>query len=127
MNIRAEGELRFEDLFQYFRSIIVMENNFSPAKVCLFEAMLAADHLNQCRLGGITQFLNKTWAKFSQYRRYGQSGQLVMSSGENIAVVREGTHALLDLVRWNDGLTDTIVPRHAVIRGVSRFLHNLVS
>ena len=118
MDKRPDGELDFEHLFQYFRSIIVMENELSPAKVRLFEAMLTADHLNQCNLGGITQFLNKTWAQFSQYRRYGQNGQLVMSSGDNISIVQQGTHALIDLICWPDSLAIAIVPEHVVITEV---------
>ena len=127
MNNGTDGELTFENMFQYLRSIIIMEADLSPAKFCLFQAMLSADHLNQCALGGITQFLNQSWAKFSQYRRYGQNGQLVMSSGDNIAVHNEGTYSLLDLICWSDRLADTIQPAHAVIKGVSNSLDNSAS
>lgn len=127
MDKRPDGELDFEHLFQYLRSIIVMDNELSPPKVRLFEAMLTADHLNRCNLGGITQFLNKTWAKFSQYRRYGENGQLVMSSGDNISVVHQGTHDLINLICWPDNLTNAIVPEHVVIKEVRTFILFLCS
>lgn len=122
MEKREDGQLTFEHLFEYFQSIVVMENELSDGKICLFSSMLTADHLNRCSLGGITQFLNKTWAKFSHYRRYGVDGQLVMSSGDNISVVEQGTHNLLDLICWPDNLTDTIVPIHVVVKGVRTIL-----
>ena len=119
MDKKADGELIFEDIFKYLRSIIIIEGDLNPAKLRLFDAMLTADHMNQCQLGGITQLLNKTWANFSQYRRYGHNDQLVVSSGDNIAVVREGTYSLLDLIHWSDDrLAEIIEPRHAVIKGV---------
>jgi hypothetical protein len=127
MNDRKDDKLLPEDIFKYLRSIIIMEDNFSPAKLCLFEAMLTADHLNQCVLGGITQFLNKTWSKFGQYKRYGQSGQLVMSSGDNIAVITEGNYSLVDLICWPDQLTENIEPKHVVIKGVRTCLDYFTS
>ncbi|CAM4760835.1 unnamed protein product [Rotaria magnacalcarata] len=112
-----EGELDFSELFTYLRSIIIMEDNFSAAKISLFKAMLTADHLNECALGGITQFINQTWTKFSQFRRHGQHGAPVMISGYNVAIVSEGQHSLVDLICWSDQLTESIEPKHAVIKG----------
>ena len=125
MKQMANNELTFDGVYQYVYNIIFIRDNLNQCQLRLFDAMLTADHMNQCQLGGITQFLNRTWAKFSQYRRYGNNGELVMSAGDNIAVVKEGTHSLIDLVRWNDGLT-TIEPKHAVIKGVSAHLNNFI-
>ena len=110
-------QLSFDDVFNYVHSIIFIREDLSQHQLDLFDAMLTADHLNQCQLGGITQFLNRTWAKFAQYRRHGSDNQLVMTAGDNIAVFKEGTYSLLDLIHWNDGLT-TIEPKYAVIKGV---------
>lgn len=119
-------QLSFDDVFKYVHSIIFIREDLNQHQLDLFDAMLTADHLNQCQLGGITQFLNRTWAKFAQYRRHGNNNQLVMSAGDNIAVFKEGTYTLLDLLRWNDGLA-TIEPQHVVIKGVRTYLDKTTS
>lgn len=108
----------FERLYGYFHRLIVMEKDLNESQWKLFQSMLIADHLNECLLGGVTRFVNRTWSQFGHFRRYSPSGQLVMSSEENIAQINAGKYSLLDLICWPDQLTETHVPAHVVVRNV---------
>ncbi|CAF1536768.1 unnamed protein product, partial [Didymodactylos carnosus] len=137
MDKKKIGKLEFQNFFQYLSNLIkgddaeiisasrqLQQQEQQPisaaakAKFDLFVALLNADKEGKCRLGGITQFMNKKWSTFNNYIRYGQSGQVVMTGSDNIDDILPGEYSLVDLSCWKDNLTEMIKPLHVKIPNV---------
>ncbi|CAF4567605.1 unnamed protein product, partial [Didymodactylos carnosus] len=103
INRKNAHKLTFQEFFQYFDDMIQgRKAEHTQAELDLLQAFLKADKEGKCEVGGITQFINKRWEKFNNFKRDGKTGKLVMVGGVEAKDVLPGEYSLVDLITWTD-------------------------
>ena len=98
-----KDEIKFQEYYQYFEDMINGEKaTHTQSELDLLAAFLKADREGKCEVGGISQFINKRWEKFNNFKRDGKTGKLVMVGGNEAKDVLPGEYSLVDLITWSD-------------------------
>ena len=76
----------------------------TQAEIDLLTAFLKADGEGKCKMGGISQFINKRWKSFNNFKRNGRTGKLVMVGDAEAKVLQQARnlrhlHRIVDFVQ----------------------------
>ena len=119
INGERTERITFQKFYQYYEKMINGEEaTYTQSEFNLLAACLKADREGKCKLGGISQFINKRWEKFNNFKRYGKTGKLVMVGDGEVLDILPGEYGLVDLITWSDVKPPDIKPEFRTISGV---------
>ncbi|CAF4117146.1 unnamed protein product, partial [Rotaria magnacalcarata] len=119
INPKNKDQITFQEFYQYYAEMIKAEKAMhTQSELALLAACLKADREGTCALGGISQFINKRWENFNNFKRHGKTGKLVMVGSDQVKDVLPGEYSLVDLIAWSDIQPQDIRPRFVKISDV---------
>ncbi|CAF4839709.1 unnamed protein product, partial [Rotaria magnacalcarata] len=91
INPKNKDQITFQEFYQYYAEMIKAEKAMhTQSELALLAACLKADREGTCALGGISQFINKRWENFNNFKRHGKTGKLVMVGSDQVKDVLPG-------------------------------------
>lgn len=112
----SDGQISFEE-FQNFLQDSTMKEMAGSIKPSTKAENFLKNTYQETDVNDLVSFLGSRWEKFSNFKRYGDKGELVMTGdNEKVQDVIPGSYSLVDLACFND--IPPIEPRKVVIKGV---------